>query len=382
MKMLNRTELKNLMQFNEQPCVSIFLPTEKVGTEIEKNKIQLKNLIKESEEKLKKTSMLEKEIPKLLAPIEKLLDDNMFWSYQNDGLAMFITKGEFYYYQLPIKFEKLTVVSKRFHVKPLLSLFNNNGQFYVLALSQHEVRLIECSQFGATEIKLEDMPANISEALKYDEQEKQLQFHTGTAGGTGGNVRSAMFHGQDVDHKNDILRYFRQINASVVDFLKECKAPLILAGVDYLLSIYKEANDYQGLLEEGLIGNPEKLSTKEIRDEVWNIVEPYFEEKQKQASALYMELSGTDQASNDIEKIVPAAYNGRVKQLMISTGIQQWGEFVSEKNAVELHDVDTSSSIDLIDFAATCTFLTGGDVFIVGAEDIPEGKPYAAILRY
>lgn len=39
-------------------------------------------------------------------------------------------------------------------------------------------------------------------------------------------------------------------------------------------------------------------------------------------------------------------------------------------------------SIDLIDFAAANTFLTGGDVFIAKAEDIPEGKPYAAIFRY
>jgi hypothetical protein len=42
---------------------------------------------------------------------------------------------------------------------------------------------------------LEDVPTSIAEALKYDDPEKNLQFHTGTTGG-GGGERSAMFHGQ------------------------------------------------------------------------------------------------------------------------------------------------------------------------------------------
>lgn len=382
MKLLTKNELRNLMQIKNDSCVSIFLPTDIAGNEIDQSRIRLKNLIKEAEEKLKNTSIPVKDIPKLFEPIEKLVNENMFWSYQNEGLALFISKEHFFHYRLPIKFEELSVVSSHFHIKPLLPLFNNTGQFYVLALSQQVVRLLQCTQYGVREINLEEAPSNISEALMYDDPEKQLQFHTGTAGGSGGNERSAMFHGQDVDHKNDILRYFRQINEGVVGFLNDSKAPLVLAGVEYMLSIYKEANDYQGLLEEGLTGNPEKTSSKELRDEAWSIVEPYFEQEQKQAIAVYQQLAGTGQATNDIEIIVPAAYNGRIKQLLVTTGFQQWGAFEPEKNAVNFHDVANNDSIDLIDFAATHTFLTGGDVFIVKAEDIPEGKPYAAILRY
>ncbi|AKL97298.1 hypothetical protein CACET_c38700 [Clostridium aceticum] len=382
MNLLTKDELRSLIQTSNDPRVSIFLPTERAGNEIDQSRIRLKNLIKESEEKLKKTSMLDKDIPKLLEPLEKLVNDSMFWSYQNEGLAVFISKDNFFYYQLPLKFDELTVVSNRFHIKPLLPLFNNNGQFYVLALSQQEVRLLQCTRYDVHEIKLEGVPSNMAEALQYDDPEKQLQFHTGTPRGSHGSERSGMYHGQDIDHKNAILRYFRQINNGIVSYLNDYKVPLVLAGVDYLLSIYKEANVYQGLLQEGLTGNPEELSSKKLRDEAWAIVEPYFKEEQKRAIDLYRQLAGTGQASNAIDEIVPAAYNGRIKQLMISTGFHEWGSFVPEKNVVTFHHEENNDSIDLIDFAASNTFLTGGDIFIIKAEDIPEGKPFAAIFRY
>ena len=66
MNLLTKDKLMNLIQTNNDPSVSIFLPTEKAGNEIDQSRIRLKNLIKETEEKLKKTSMLDKDISKLL----------------------------------------------------------------------------------------------------------------------------------------------------------------------------------------------------------------------------------------------------------------------------------------------------------------------------
>jgi len=177
MDLLTKDELRNLIQTNNDHCVSIFLPTEMAGNEIDQSRIRLKNLIKETEEKLKKTSMLDKDIPKLLEPLETLVNDSMFWSYQNQGLAIFVSKDNFFYYKLPTNFDELTMVSNRFHIKPLLSLFNYNGQFYVLALSKQEVRLLQCTRYSVSELQLEGVPSNMAEALQYDDPEKQLQFH-------------------------------------------------------------------------------------------------------------------------------------------------------------------------------------------------------------
>lgn len=334
MKLVTKDELKKLIKKNNGSYVSIFLPTETAGKEVDQGRIRLKNLIKECEDGLKKTGMPDKAIRKLLSPLEKLMNDSMFWSHQSEGLAIFISNDDFFYYQLPLKFDELVMVSNRFHIKPLLPLFNNNGQYYVLALSQQEVRLLHCTHYTIDEIKLEGLPSNIEEALRYDDREKQLQFHTRTAGGSPGSERPGMFHGQGSgteQHKNDILRYFRMINDGISGYLNDSKSPLILAGVDYLLPIYREANDYKELLKEGIEGNPEELTSEKLRDEAWTIVEPYFQEEEKKAITLYRQLSETSQISNSIYEIVPAACNGKIKHLIISVGFQQWGSFIPEK---------------------------------------------------
>lgn len=70
-------------------CVSIYLPTEKMGIETQKNPIRFKNLIREAEEKLIAYGLKGQEARDLLQPAQEL-DNYDFWQHQGDGLAMFI----------------------------------------------------------------------------------------------------------------------------------------------------------------------------------------------------------------------------------------------------------------------------------------------------
>jgi hypothetical protein len=42
------------------------------------------------------------------------------------------------------------VVTDRFHIKPLLPLLSGDGRFYVLALSQSEVRLLQGTRYSVS----------------------------------------------------------------------------------------------------------------------------------------------------------------------------------------------------------------------------------------
>jgi hypothetical protein len=65
------------------------------------------------------------------------------------------------------------------HIKPLLPLLSGDGRFYILALSQKEVRLLEGSRYGIDAVELEKVPRGLAAALKFDVRERQLQFHAG-----------------------------------------------------------------------------------------------------------------------------------------------------------------------------------------------------------
>lgn len=385
--MLSGEELRILTQAGKGRCVSIFMSTHRAGPETQQDPIRLKNLIAQAEERLLAADLRTPEAQQLLAPARALLSDGLFWRYQSDGLAVFLAQDTFRYYRLPFELNELVVVADRFHLKPLLSVLSGDERFYVLALSQNEVRLLEGTRFSVSEVDLEDVPQSLADALRHDDPERQLQFHTSTRGPTGRARRPAIFHGHGVgvnDAKLNILRYFRQIDDGLRDVLRGEQAPLILAGVDYLLPLYKEANTYLHLVDEGIIGNPEALSAKELHGRAWAIVQPLLRRAQEEAVARYEQLagSGSDRVSHDLKMIVRAAYHGRVETLFVAVGLQQWGAFDADSNRVELREQAQPGDEDLLDFAAAQTLINGGIVYAVAPDRMPDSVLIAAIFRY
>jgi len=381
MVLFTRERLKELVERQKGVCVSLYMPAHRTAAETQQDQIRFKNLLGEAEKALSNAYPEEQD---LLEPARGLLDDNPFWQHQGDGLAVFLSPGEFQYFRLPISVEELVVVGERWHLKPLISLLSGDGRFYVLALSQGEVRLFQCTRHSVGEVALEGIPGSMAEALKYDDPEKQMQFRTAAPTGTG--KRAALFHGHGVgtdDSKDNILRYFRQIDKGLRALLGEERSPLVLAGVDYLFPIYREANTYPNLLDKGITGNPEGLKEKELHGQAWKIVEPHFQKEEKEAAARYRQLTDTDRASSDLKAIVPAAYYGKVEVLFVAVGIQQWGAFEPRENAVDLHSTPEPGDEDLLDLAAIQTLLHGGTVYAVDQERIPDKEgSLAAIYRY
>ena len=196
------------------------------------------------------------DVQEILKPAQRLLQEPGFWRYQSHGLAVFLTPEEFHSYRLPLPFEELVVISNRFHLKPLLPFFASDGHFHILALSQNQVRLLEGTRYTVDEIDLESMPESMAEALQYERFDKQLQSHGGTSSGTGS--RTAMFHGHDIgdEAKDRILRWFHKIDDGLPNLFTGRQSPLVLAGVEYLFPLYKEANSYPYLLVVVFPGNP------------------------------------------------------------------------------------------------------------------------------
>ncbi|MCG6134935.1 MAG: hypothetical protein MET45_09760 [Nostoc sp. LLA-1] len=383
MKLFSIDELA-ILAAAKDTCVSIFLPTERRGVETQQNPIRFKNLLREAEEQLIATGMRPQDARDLLKPAQKL-DEYDFWQHQSDGLAIFISGDVFSYYCVPLDFAELVVVSDRFHFKPLLPLLTGDGQFYILALSQNQVRLFQGSRYSVSEMELGDVPQSIAEALKYDDTEKSLQFHTGTSQGGGGSDRSAIFHGQgsgNEEQKDDLLRYFQKVNGGLYELLNNQRFPLVVAGVDYLLPIYKQANTYPHLMDEGITGNPEELQAEELQQQAWNIVQPYFDQGQHEAMERYQEMAGTGQTASNITEAVSAAYYQRVDSLFVPVGQQKWGHFDPETGRVEVHPQQEAGDEDLMDLAAVHTLLNGGTVYAVEPEQVPGAAPLAAVLRY
>jgi len=275
------------------------------------------------------------------------------------------------------------VISNRFHLKPLLPFFASDGHFYILALSQNQIRLLEGTRHTVDEIDLESMPQSIAEALQFERFDKQIQFHTGTSSAQTGD-RAGVFHGHDPsdEDKSRILHWFHKIDDELPNVLTGGQSPLVLAGVEYLFPLYKEANSYPHLVAEGIPGSPEALRPEELHAQAWPLVQPFFMQAQEQAVAQYRQLSGAGQTTTAVKEAVLAAHHGRVDVLFVALGVQVWGAIDLSTNTVHVHEDHETSDEDLLDLAAIQTILNGGIVYAVEPEQVPDHAPLAAVFRY
>jgi hypothetical protein len=386
MDTLARNDLRQLVETNGKWHVSIYLPMHRVGNEQQQDHIRLKNLLSQAEKNLLDYGLRRPEVEEMLTPVNDLMVNRDFWQQPSDGLAIFSSKDLSRIFRLPTSFEEVVVVGKSFYVQPLLPLLNGNGNFYILALSLNQNRLFKASKDNIEEVELKDVPENMEEALQIEGLEKHLGFQTNTDRGNRGVERPAIFYGQgeENDKKEKILRYCQELDNGLSRQIEDESLPMVVAAVDYLIPIYQQASTYRNLLNEAVVGSPDRKDLKELHTSAWKVVEPIFMRNQQEAIDRFNELHGQQNglATSDLDTAVKAAIGGRVETLLVPLGRQKWGHYDPATDSVKFDPEQTSENEDMINYAAVQTILNSGNVYALPADPFPGDGDVAAILRY
>jgi hypothetical protein len=357
-------------------CISLFLPIQRGGIDAFQNPVRLRNLLTQAKQELEKRDYDEAAIEALLQPGHSLVEDVSFWEHPRDGLALFLAPGLLRPYRLPLAFKERVEVGPRFLIRPLLPLLSGDGRFCVLALSQNAVRLLEGTRDSLREVALEGVPKSLAEALQYDEAQthQNVQYNAGLP--FPGNTEPKE------DRKEKIARYFHLVGKALPESIKNGSVPLVLAGVEYETAIYRQITTCPHLVAEGIPGNPERLKPEALHARAWQLVQPYFQEAQRQAIVQYTERVGTGLASDDIREIVPAACSGRVAFLLAGEEPLLYGRFDPTTNRVEMRPEAQAGNEDLVNLAIIETLLHGGTLYADTAKPEDHARPLAAVFRY
>lgn len=380
MKLLSQAEFKTLAEHTGQPCISMYLPMELAGPETRKNPIQLKNALHDAEAQLQARGSSHREVETILQPALALVDDFNFWQHQQAGLALFLTPEGMQSYRLPISFEPMVMVGNRFQLKPLLPLFEGDRPFYILSLSQKPVRLFWANHYQIEEVPLEGIPTTLEEALRYDDPEEQLNFHN-----VSGDGSVPIYHGHGVGtttNKDNIRRFFLKLDRGLHDRLNQSGMPLILAGQDFLHPIYRDANSYGNLLDEGVTFDAEHIDPEVLRDAAWETIATRMNQTRHEQIDRFQSLQNTHRRDTALEPVVVAAHRGQVDTLLVNRDSHRWGRYDAEHNTIEPHEDEKMADTDLVDLAAIQTVLQGGKVYLLPPEEMPTEEPVAAIFRY
>ncbi|RMF00063.1 MAG: hypothetical protein D6772_06860 [Bacteroidetes bacterium] len=358
--------------------ISFYVPTHRVA-KYEENRIRYKNMLGQIKRELQQRGFDQPTIDRRLAQASAKVDEEIFWRHQSDCLAVFIDEEETHLYPLPVTMDAFHYVGDKFYLLPLLPFTQEKDKFYLLALSQNEVKVYEGSRFTMAELEKNDkFPESLASVLALYEADNSLQYHS--AGAT-------IYHGQGKGKemkKSRYREYLRMVDEGVQAMACDNdQTPLILYATPELVGVYREVNTYDHLLTNYISGNPEYENLESLHAKAWGVLADYYAEKTKDWREYFEEKLLSKEASYQLHEIAPAAFAGQVETLFLTQGQEYWGKYDETTHNIQVHDQRQQDSQPLANDIAVATWQQGGDVRIVDRDEMPRTESMvSAIFRY
>ena len=382
MNIVSRADLVQALEGAGGYVVSVYMPVQ-VGADSRQNEVRLKNLLRGAEGKLAERQADSSDVRQMLAPAWELVERGDLSGQLGRGLALLIGPAGLRIWRLPLGCAERCVVGRNFYVLPLISWLNNDAPYYVLLVSQNQVRLLRGTRGEIEEVDVPGLPADRADALRLDEPQPAQQAHVARTQVAGRG--DLMFHGHGGAPDAapaELESFLRDVDRAVAKFLRLQNEPLLFAGVDYLFPVYQQVNNYAHLLPTPITGNPELWSDAEIREKAWPLVDEALQVERKATIERYGNLIARGRAKNRPEDIIVAAQAGAVETLFVDPNAQRLGVFSPDNLTVKTGDAADGEAEDLVNLAATLVLASSGGVETPASGNVPGGGVMAAILRY
>jgi hypothetical protein len=375
-----KEEFYDLARKESEPALSIYLPTHNAGKEVNEKYdwIRFKNLIQAITLDLNDRGFNNDKIKALLEPASQLLNQEEFWLNLDQGLAVFIAEEYFEMKTLPFSVTEEFHINSRFYLAPLVPLFTDRPHFYVLALSKSSSSFYKGDNLGLERLEIEGLPQGVNDVIHFEEKnERQLLRGGAREGSTHGHGNGLL------DEKEYISQYLKEVDQTLMtEILANEHAPLVIAGVEYIVGIYKQVSRYKHVVDSGITGNHEHTELSQLFQKAIELAGPYLEEGNKKALKNYYNQLNTALTSSMPEKVIPATYYKQVYDLFVEKGLHIWGTFDETENKLVINEQMQLNDICLVNRAIVNTISTGGDVYILEGERMPNGAQIAASLRF
>lgn len=370
MELLTKELINELLAADQNPCLSLYMPTHRKHPENLQDIILFKNLVRQMKE-----SLLQKysdgEVKKHIEPFEALAEDNNIWNHTFDGLAVFSATGIFKVVGVHKSFEEFALVADSFHTKPLRQYLQSLDQFYVLGLTLHDIRLFEGNRHSLIEVDLSaDTPKNITEALGDELTSK--------------NSNVATYGNKSDETEKEAEQFFRIVANTIYEhYSKPSGWPLILAALTEHQNLFHKVNKNPLLLTKGIAINPSSVSPDKLADMAWEIMEPEYNQKLDSMVAIFEQARANGKGSDDYKVVAVAAVEGRVETLLVEADriipvrITNLVTGNTQKKDLTNPKVD-----DLLDDMGELVMKMGGQVMVLPKDKMPSETGLAATFRY
>jgi hypothetical protein len=383
---MRKDDLIELARSTGFPRISVYLPTHKAYPKTEQDPIRLSNALKEVEKQLAEAGV--RQVAEMLSATRQRVNEQMFWRYQDQGLAVFIEEGNTRWLKLPAEVQELTVISNRYHVLPLIDIFADRGRFHLLTATRDAVCFFDGAEREIEQVVVETLPSSLDEIKEQTDFEENVGYHVRSRGSQVGGSAAPKYHalGDNSEDYNDVeLENFARAIARAIDHhLAERVAPLVLAARPRLSGRLKHALRYRHVADADIQRDPASMSNDEVHAQAWAIAGPLLRQNRDEIRArLKARLEGMGiPGSEDLRELMRAADEGRIEDLLIARGANVWGTYDEASGELEVADRPGPGNEDLLNLLAIKTLTQGGAVIALPQELISRAGPVAGLFRY
>jgi Bacterial archaeo-eukaryotic release factor family 11 len=378
-----RAEIAALAAERGAPCVTIYLATHTQTQQAQVDRIELKNRLRDAVRQMTEAHSDKREIWPIEEAVNDLVEDDDFWAFQANSLAVFATPERMRTYRLPNRLETTVQVSDRFHIKPLLRAVSFRQNAYVLVLAAGGVRLVEVgAEVPPHEVRVSDLPADAQQALGR-RTIRDVNYPGGTHEGSkpsGMNMPDATGEGES---KRDMLvRYARTIDRALRPVLSGHERPLIVAAAEPMASVWRRVNSYPHLADQLIAGNAEHMSDGELAEAARKILDGIHAEELAALAETFGNRRAQGRGTADLSDAARAATFGAIDTLIFDMDAVVPGTVDETDGTIRFAEGESAVSYGIVDEIAGRALATGARVIAARREDVPGGGDLAAILRY
>lgn len=360
---MNQQDIRLLQQITGHPCVTITLPTHRTVPENRQDPLRLKNLVKETTDRLL-NEFDKREMEALLKRLENLTNTFDFQK-SLDGLALFVNQDFGRAFRLPFTIKERVVVDETFFTRDLVHAINHSTRYWVLALSEKPTRLYEGFNHELTEIEEGGFP----------------MIHEGPGGEAplpgGFGVRKSAH--RDERHR----QFFRKVDESLKPFLANDPLPLFVVGVDRYHAFFNEVSAHTNAVAGRGTGSHDKTSPHELGELVQPLVDQHRDGKRLEALEQLERAVSERKYVSTIGEVWRLANEGRGDLLLIEEDFHYPGRL--DENGVLVRADDPSAPGvmgDAVDEIIETVLNKQGRVVFVENGRLEEHRRIAMILRF
>ncbi|GGE88220.1 hypothetical protein SAMN05443634_10738 [Chishuiella changwenlii] len=355
-----KDQLLDLATKRNSPSVTIAFNTHRSSPDNQKDVIQLKNLVKEAEERILK----EYDKKEVLDVLEKLnqLPDELEVNKNLESLNIYLSKDTFEFIRTtwPLNQEGVWI-DESFAIRPLIKEINRNKEYLVLYLTQKGVHLYEALNDSIVrEIENDDFP--------YTEEAYNLSHLFSK-----GNRQS-----------NQLKEFYNQVDKALIRANPEHALPCLVVSTDENYSLLLTVADVPSLYIGSVSTDFNSPTQKnEFMKLAWDCIKDKQHKERESYIAEMHEAVGKGQVITDLQEIYQAAIDGKGELLIVHQDFHQAVQMLDDRTFDIVEDPTENGAIDDITSTIAWEVITKkGKVFFTSQDEIKDIGKIVLKTRY